>query len=96
MSIYHGGVIKAAGVVHVGTPTTQVRNYVSDARGYSRGLMVEHHIEEARRVAASGDECQRRSWVRAVEQLVEAGMFLVLCGCLVALAWLVSTAPEGE
>ena len=54
MSIYHGGVIKAAGVVHVGTPTTQVRNYV------------------------------------------EAGMFLVLCGCLVALAWLVSTAPEGE
>jgi len=69
VSIYHGGVIKAAGVVHVGTPTTQVRNYVSDARGYSRGLMVEHHIEEARRVAASGDECQRRSWVRAVEQL---------------------------
>jgi len=27
---------------------------------------------------------------------LEAGMFLVLCGCLVALAWLVSTAPEGE
>jgi hypothetical protein len=25
---------------------------------------------------------------------LEAGMFLVLCGCLVALAWLVLTAPE--
>lgn len=27
---------------------------------------------------------------------LEAGMFLFLCGCLVVLAWLVSTAPEGE
>lgn len=27
---------------------------------------------------------------------LEAGMFVALCGCLVALAWLVSTAPEGE
>ncbi len=69
MSIYHEGVLKAAGVVHVGPPTSQARNYVRDARGYSRGLMVEHHIEQAQLAAAGSDECQRRSWVKAVEQL---------------------------
>lgn len=68
--LFHGGVLKAAGVVHVGRAPARVRSYVRDARGYSRGLMVEHHIEEARRVARQGDECQRRSWVAAVADLV--------------------------
>lgn len=68
--LFHGGVLKAAGVVHVGTASSRVGAYARDARGYSRGLMVEHHIEEARRVARQGDECQRRSWVAAVADLV--------------------------
>ena len=68
-SIYHHGVLKAAGAVHVGPPHHRARLFVRDARGYSRGLMVEHHIEEARRVAREGDELQRRSWVSAVSDL---------------------------
>lgn len=68
--IRHGGVLRVAGVVHVGPPARQVYWYARDARGYARGLMVEHHLAEARRAAEESDECQRRSWVSALEQLV--------------------------
>lgn len=67
--LFHGGVFKTAGVVHVGRAPARVRSYVRDARGYARGLMVEHYLEEARRVAEQADECQMRSWVAAVESL---------------------------
>lgn len=66
----HGGVWRAAGVVHVGRAVARVAAYVRDARGYARGRMVEHYVAEARRVAEEGDECQRRSWVAAVADLV--------------------------
>jgi hypothetical protein len=65
----HGGVWRTAGVIHVGAPHIRARAYVRDARGYSHGLMVEHHLAEARRAVAEGDECQRRSWVAAVADL---------------------------
>lgn len=68
--LVHGGVFKAAGVIHVGPPAQQAGHYVRDASGYARGLMVEHYIAEARRVAAEGDECQCRSWVSALSQLL--------------------------
>ncbi len=72
--LYHGGVLRAAGVIHVGPPARQARWYARDARAYARGLMVDHHIEQARRVALEADECQRRSWVSALEQLVRWGL----------------------
>ena len=68
--LFHGGVLKASGVVHVGRAPARVLSYVRDARGYARGLVVEHHLEQARLAAAGGDECQRRSWVAAVADLV--------------------------
>lgn len=68
--LFHGGVLKVAGVVHVGRAPARVRSCVRDARGYARGLMVEHHLEEARRAAEQADECQRRSWVAAIADLV--------------------------
>lgn len=67
--LVHGGVWRTAGVIHVGSAHTRARDYARDARGYARGLMVEHHLEEARRLAQQGDECQRRSWVCAVADL---------------------------
>jgi hypothetical protein len=73
-SIYHRGVLRVAGVVHVGPPAAQVGHYLRDAEAYARTAQsaVERHAREARIEVEQADECHRRSLVAATVQALRA------------------------
>lgn len=75
-SIYHRGVLKVAGVVHVGPSTRQVGHYLRDAEGYARAAesAVEYHRERARLEVEQADECAQRSLVSATIAMLTWGL----------------------
>lgn len=75
-SIYHRGVLKVAGVVHVGPPERQVGNYLRDATSYADGGLrhIEHAERELREQLMGYDECARRSLVCATVAMLTWGL----------------------
>lgn len=74
--IYHRGVLRVAGVVHVGTPAAQVAGYLRDAQGYADGGLRarEHALRMLREDAEQRDECARRSLISAAVAMLAWGL----------------------
>lgn len=70
--LYHCGVLRAAGALHVGAPHVRARAYLRDAEGYAAsGLSHDDALERERRDSAVGHaENMRRSYVAALSALL--------------------------
>jgi len=75
-SIYHRGVLRVAGVVHVGPIVRQVGWYLRDAESYARRAegLPEHYARLARLEVEQADECHRRSLVSATVAMLTWGL----------------------
>lgn len=75
-SIYHRGVLRVSGVVHVGPHTAQVGHYLRDAEAYADGGLRwrEHALREMAQDAERRDECARRSLVCAAVAMLTWGL----------------------
>lgn len=74
--IYHRGVLRVAGAVHVGPIPQQVGHYLRDATSYADGGLrhIEHAERELREQLMGYDECARRSLVCATVAMLTWGL----------------------
>jgi hypothetical protein len=69
--VYHRGVLRTAGVRHVGRAHIRASLFVRDAHAYDRCALgeIDVGLERIREACEKADECARRSWVCAVADL---------------------------